>query len=159
MKQAFFLLLIAVPLLFSCKKETTTKSSTSTNLSTFTLKKDGVPYASNGVYLSLADENTIYFESYLNAFQQVQLNSYAGMIQRNAQPGTYQIIDGECPVFTMIHYDLDSNFYGLGNGSFTILSNDTINKVIEATFDLDMYNDEIDIYPVISEGELTFHYY
>lgn len=159
MKQTIFLLLIAVPLVFSCKKKTETKSNSTSSTNTFSLKKDGVPFSSNALYISLADENAIYFESYLNPFQQVQFNSYAGMIQRNAQPGTYQIEDGECPVFYMIHLDLDSNYYGLGNGTFTILSNDTINKVIEATFEFDLYNDEVNLYPFISEGELKFHYY
>ncbi|MCC6701238.1 MAG: hypothetical protein IT221_06925 [Fluviicola sp.] len=156
MKQALFLLLIAAPLFFSCKKKNETKSTSGTY--TFSLKKDGVPFTSNNVYVTLADENTIYFESYNSLTQQLQYNSYAGVIRRDVLPGTYQIIDGESEEFSLYHLDIDSIYYGPGNGTFTVISNDTINKIIQATFELDLYNDGVDIYPLITEGELTFHY-
>lgn len=157
MKRTFYIILLLLPVLFSCKKETETKTPTG-SLNNFSLKKDGFPFSSNALYLTLVDENTIYFESYLNPTQQVQFNSYAGTVRRDITPGTYQIVDGESADFILYHLDIDSNYYGPGNGTFTVISNDTINKIIEANFELDLYNDGVELYPLITEGYLKFHY-
>lgn len=153
-----FSLLFAV----SCKKkETTPKDNTpppsTASPNSFSLKKDGVPYTANFVFVSLVGENTLSFETRL-VYTDVANNTYGGFIRRNIQPGTYTIQDGESDSFSLLHSQDENTPFGWSEGSITVLSNDTVAKVMHCTFEVHLYNDEVDLYPLVTDGDMTLHY-
>lgn len=161
-----FILSFIFSLLFivSCKKkETTTKSTTPPPPSTsfpnsFTLKKEGVPYTANYVFVSQVDEDALGFETRM-VYNEVSNNTYAGFIRRSIQPGTYALEDGESDDFVLLHGQDENTMFGWEEGSLTVLSNDTVAKVMHCTFEILLYNDDCDgSCPQITDGEMTLHY-
>lgn len=155
-----FVIAFIFPLLFvvSCKKETPTKSTNSpASNNSFTLKKEGIPYTANFVFVSLVDEDVLGFETRI-IYNEVSNNTYAGFIRRSIQPGTYALTDGESEYFSLFHIQDENTMFGWSHGSLTVLSNDTVTKVMQCNFEMTLYNDEIDQYPEITDGSMTIHY-
>lgn len=149
------ILLFALLPLTSCKKkETPTKS---TNPNSFTLKKDGVPYSPNYIFVSQVDEDALSIETHI-VNQYPWDNSYGIFIKRSISPGTYIGEDGESEYFSIIHNQDSTAMFGWESSSLTVLSNDTVQKVMHCIFEATLYNDEIDLYPEITDGEMTIHY-
>lgn len=158
MKYQLILLICLGLISFSCKKKVSNKTGNSGVQISFSLKKDGVFYFSNNITVGLVDSNTIMLEVYPYSGQ-VANNAYGAMIRRNVLPGTYSIVEGESNEFYLLHIQDTNTMFGPDTGTFTVISNDTINKIMHATFELTMYNDEVDLYPNITEGEFTIRYY
>jgi len=158
-----FLISLIFSLLFStaCKKKETTPKSTnppSTSYpNSFTLKKEGIPYTANYVLVSQVDEDAIGFETRM-VYNDVVNNTYGGFIRRSIQPGTYLLVDGESNDFSLLHSQDANTQFGWSEGSLTVLSNDTVAKVMHCTFEIHLYNDEIDQYPQVTDGDMTLHY-
>ena len=150
------ILLFALLPLTSCKKkEIPTKS---TNPNSFTLKKDGVPSSPNYIYVSQVDEDALSVETYI-AYQQPENNTYGILIKRSIAPGTYISEDGESEYFSIFHIQDSTTMFGWENSLLTILSNDTVQKVLHCTFEATLYNDDCDgSCPQITNGEMTIHY-
>ncbi len=143
---------------FSCKKENATNNLPSKNLTYFMLKKDGVPYSANFLNVTeVISDNSIYIEA-LTTPSNIANNSYALTVRRNIVPGTYAIIEGESSDFSLYHFRDENSEFGPDTGQITIISNDTILKKMHATFELSLYNDNIDEYPVISNGQFEIQY-
>ncbi|MNK02234.1 hypothetical protein D3C87_200540 [compost metagenome] len=156
------LILLAFSFLFlvSCKKkENPTKSNNPANTSSnsFKLKKEGVPYSATHVSVSLIDDDVLGFEAWA-VLNQVHNNTYAGFIRRSIQPGTYALETGESGYFSLFHIQDEHTMFGWSHGSLTVLSNDTVSKVMHCNFEIHLYNDEIDQYPHVTDGEMTLHY-
>ncbi len=153
----FSLLVIA-----SCKKkESPAKSTTppppNTSVNSFTLKKDGNPYTANYVLVSQVDEDALAIETRI-VYNEVNNNTYGGFIRRSIQPGTYVLEDGESEYFSLFHIQDENNMFGWSHGSLTVLSNDTVAKVMHCNFEIHLFNDEIDLYPHVTDGDMTIHY-
>ncbi|MGV3609997.1 MAG: hypothetical protein ACO1N0_03540 [Fluviicola sp.] len=164
MKINFLLLFFVCLLAFSCKKKetTTTKDITpppnTASPNSFTLKKEGVPYTANYVFVSQVDEDALGFETRIVS-NEVSNNTYAGFIRRSIQPGTYVLEDGESEDFSLLHAQDENTLFGWEEGSLTVLSNDTVAKVMHCTFEVLLYNDDCDgSCPQITDGEMTLHY-
>lgn len=159
-----FLISLIFSLLFSvsCKKKETTPKSTnppSTSYpNSFTLKKEGVPYTANYVLVSQVGEDEVGFETRI-VYNQVDNNTYGGFIRRSIQPGTYALEGGESEYFELYHIQDANTLFGWEEGSLTVLSNDTVAKVMHCTFEILLYNDDCDgSCPHITEGDMTLHY-
>ncbi len=161
MKINILILLLASFVAFSCKKKDSTAKTNnpppSTTTNSFTLKKEGIPYTANYVLVSQVDEDELSFETRI-VYNDVVNNTYGGFIKRSIQPGTYVLEDGESEYFALFHSQDASTYFGWSDGTLTVLSNDTIAKVMHCNFEITLYNDEIDQYPEITEGDFTFHY-
>lgn len=149
-------MLIIPCLILSCKKEKPTGTPSKSNYNSFTLKKDGVSYSANSITISAYD-NVISFEALATA-SQMDYNSYAGFIRKDITPGTYSILEGVSDDFSLYHFRDSNSEYGPNNGTLTVISNDTVSKTIHCTFEISLYNDQLDEYPLITNGNLTFHY-
>lgn len=151
-------LLLALLMLGSCKKDSPVKTNNSPGTpNSFTLKKDGVPYNPNYIIAGIVDEDAISVETYM-VYGQPENNTYGLFIRKSITPGTYALEDGESENFSIIHIQDSTAYFGWSDGSLTVLSNDTITKILHCTFDVNLYNDEIDQYPHITEGEMTINY-
>lgn len=155
------ILLFTLIALTSCKKETTPKSTNPPNSFTspndFTLKKEGVAYSPNYILVSQVDEDALSVETYM-VYQQPENNTYGIFIKRTITPGTYISEDGESEYFSIYHIQDANTLFGWENSSLTVLSNDTAQKVLHCTFEAKLFNDEIDLYPEVTDGEMTIHY-
>ena len=164
MKNLFFISFI-FSLLFavSCKKKENPSKSTTPPPSTaspnsFTLKKDGIAYTANYVMVSQVDEDLLSFETRIVS-NEVSNNTYAGSIRRTIQPGTYALEEGESEYFSLFHAQDANTLFGWEEGSLTVLSNDTVAKVMHCTFEILLYNDDCDgSCPQITDGDMTLHY-
>lgn len=154
-----FILFYACILLFtSCKKDKNPNSNSSTVKTTyFKLKKDGVSYNANFLNAVDVQDNTISFEAY-TSLTEFTNNTYFGIIRKDISPGTYTFIESENDDFSLYHYRDENSIYGLGTGQLTVISNDSVSKTIHATFELSLYNDELDEYPSITDGEFVIQY-
>lgn len=154
----YILILLLLPLSACKKKENTPKTNTnSTSTNSFKLKKDGVPYHATVVSVSLIDEDLLGVEAY-KVYQQVDNNTYAVIIRKSIAPGTYALEDGESDLFAIYHIQDSNTVFGWSHGSLTVLSNDSLTGVMHCTFEVTLFNDEIDQYPEVTDGEMTIHY-
>lgn len=158
MKLSLFTLLIALPLVIGCKKEDkVTDSGTPTASNSFTLKKDGVTFSPAGILISYPTSTAVLVKALSQAGQEND-NMYLVAFERSVQPGVYQITNGQCPVFLMEYHVTQDVYYSSYNGTFTVNSNDTVNKVIDADFQFTINNPGDPNNPVISDGAMTVHY-
>jgi hypothetical protein len=148
----------ALVVMTSCKKETPTKTtdppSTPISQNNFTLKKEGALYSPNYIFVSQVDDDVLSVETYM-VFQQPENNTYAIMIKRSIEPGTYLLEDGESEYFSIYHIQDANTYFGWEHGALTVLSNDTVQKVLHCNFEAKLFNDEIDQYPEVTDGEMT----
>ncbi|WP_341903244.1 hypothetical protein [Fluviicola taffensis] len=152
------LFFIGAILLSSCKKEISKSTNTPANPNSFTLKKDGVSYSPNYIFVSQVDEDALAVETYM-VYQQAENNTYGLFVKRSIVPGTYVSEAGGSEYFSMIHIQDSSNYFGWENSTLTVLSNDTVTKVLHCTFEVLLYNDDCDgSCPQITDGEMTIHY-
>ncbi len=108
--------------------------------------------------VSQVDEDEIGFETRI-VYNQVDNNTYGGFIRRSIQPGTYVLEDGESEYFALLHIQDANTMFGWEQGSLTVLSNDTVAKVMHCTFEILLYNDDCDgSCPQITDGDMTLHY-
>lgn len=144
-----------LPLTACKKKETPTKNTTPNS---FTLKKDGIPYSPNYIYVSQVDDDVLSVETYIT-YQQPENNTYGILIKRSIVPGTYISEDGESEYFSVFHIQDSTAMFGWENSSLTVISNDTVSRLLHCTFDVLLYNDDCDgSCPQITDGEMTIHY-
>lgn len=144
----------------ACKKKESTKSTTpppTAYPNSFKLKKDGVPYDANYVFVSLVDEDVLSVETRM-VYNQVDNNTYGVFIKRSIPPGTY-VSEEESEYFSIYHIQDPNTLFGWETNTLTVLSNDTVQKILHCTFEATLYNDDCDgNCPEITEGEMTIHY-
>lgn len=149
-----FHLILILSLLFSCKKN---ENSSISPINAFSLKKDGILYVPKTVNAFKVSEDVIYIETYHQS-NQVANNTYGITIRSTIQPGTYQLEDGESEYFSIIHIQDENNMFGWEDGTLTVVTNNTVDKILVCKFDVTLYNDEIDQYPEITDGKFLIHY-
>lgn len=151
-----FILLLSIG---SCKKKESPiiKAPTTVSNNVFKLKKDGVPYSANYINVSSFDPDFVTVQTqtvYLDTYN----NTYGVTIWKSISPGTYLLEDGVSNYFTIIHSQDQNTGFGWEHGTLTVLSNDTIQKVMQCNFEVKLFNDEINQYPEITDGEMTIYY-
>lgn len=151
------LLLVLLPVI-SCKKKDKKTETPTKSINSFTLKKNGVPYSPNYIFVSQVDEDALSVETYM-VYQQPENNTYGLFIKRSIAPGTYTSVDGESEFFSLLHIQDSTSYYGWEQSTLNVLSNDTLTKVLHCTFEVLLYNDDCDgNCPQITDGEITIHY-
>ncbi|AEA44363.1 hypothetical protein [Fluviicola taffensis] len=157
MKTILFTTLALFILCTSCKKKeenTPTAQTPNTPISNnlFSLKGDGVPFTTNNAEVS-SNEQTIGVSV---GFISETSDYYSLGIKKDLAPGTYSYNGNDSFSFIMYSYDY---FYRVDSGSITILSNDTILKKMEATFEFEMMETDYHSDTIqITEGHLNISY-
>lgn len=155
--QLFILFFLLLSIGACKKKESPTPETPTVSNNIFKLKKDGVPYSANYINVSSFDPDFLTVQTqavYLDVYN----NTYGVTIWKSIPPGTYLLEDGVSNYFTIIHSQDQNTGFGWEHGTVTVLSNDTIQKVIHCNFEIKLSNDEINQYPEITDGDMTVHY-
>lgn len=147
-------------LLSSCKKpETKPKTNATgpiTGNSTFFLKKDGVPF--NTGYIETGDFLEFAVDIYAAANSQSNADVYSFIIQKEVPVGIYDYETLVEEYGCWFSYSTPTNdLCYINNGTFEIVTQDTIQKVLDMNFQFEMEDSNGQTYQV-TEGKLKAYY-
>lgn len=161
-KLIFILLSVSLLAIGACKKkekDTTGSPSSGANSNSFTLKKDGTPYAAGQILVSIQNEY-IGIQAHLSPTQE-NVQTYSMSLNEHVQPGTYN--DDNSPISlssicAFIHIYNGQQVFYMDNGELTVLSNDTVAKKIEFNFKMKLQEDLGTGIVQITEGHAKISY-
>lgn len=141
----------------SCKKDKNTpKSTISTNSNSFFLKKDNIGFTP--LYLEVSDPFQYAISIAAVENPQSNANVYSFLIDKNIPVGNYNYEtlteEYDCWFsYTAPNFDLCY----INDGSFEIIQQDTVQKILEMNFQFEMEDSNGQIYHV-TEGHFKVHY-
>ncbi len=161
MKINVLILLFASLLIISCKKDSPKPKSNATGPitgnSTFFLKKDGIPFHPG--YIETGDFLEFAVDIYAAANAQSNADVYSFIIQKEVPVGTYDyetlVEDYGC----WFSYSTPANeTCYINDGTFEIVTQDTVQKVLDMKFQFEMEDSNGQTYQV-TEGRVKAYYH
>jgi hypothetical protein len=151
------ILLFGILFISSCKKDTAAKSTNlPTNPNSFTLKKDGLGF--NPGYIEASDPFEFSVAVSAAATPQSNANVYNFLMDKTIPIGTYNyetLMEEYNCWFSYSAPNFDLCY--INDGTFQIIQQDTIQKILEMKFQFEMEDSNEQIYQV-TEGHFKVHY-
>lgn len=153
--KAICYLIFACSILFcSCKKEKSETKSTTSN--SFFLKKDGLGFSPG--YIEVSDPFEFSVAVSAAATPQSNANVYSFLIDKNIPIGTYNYETLTEEFNCWFSYSAPNfDLCYINDGTFQIIQQDTIQKILEMKFQFEMEDSNQQIYQV-TDGHFTVHY-